>query len=88
MRIVVIEQFYYPEGWGGAQLPRDVTIDLARAALDTRATARAARMLDTRPLAPARHARAGHGEWSLVVDEGPASRAGRAHGWAGARLGA
>lgn len=31
MRIVFIEQFYYPEGWGGAQLPRDVTIDLARA---------------------------------------------------------
>ena len=31
IRIVFIEQFYYPEGWGGAQLPRDVTIDLARA---------------------------------------------------------
>jgi len=34
MRIVFIEQFYYPEGWGGAQLPRDVTIDLARAGCD------------------------------------------------------
>jgi glycosyltransferase involved in cell wall biosynthesis len=29
-RIVFVEQFFYPEGWGGAQLPRDVTIDLAR----------------------------------------------------------
>lgn len=29
-RIVFVEQFYYPEGWGGAQLPRDVTITLAR----------------------------------------------------------
>jgi colanic acid biosynthesis glycosyl transferase WcaI len=34
MRIVFIEQFYYPEGWGGAQLPRDVTTDLARAGCD------------------------------------------------------
>jgi len=34
MRIVFIEQFYYPEGWGGAQLPRDVTMDLARAGCD------------------------------------------------------
>jgi len=33
-RIVFIEQFYYPEGWGGAQLPRDVTIDLARHGMD------------------------------------------------------
>ena len=24
-RLVFVEQFYYPEGWGGAQLPRDVT---------------------------------------------------------------
>lgn len=29
MRVVFIEQFYYPEGWGGAQLPRDVTTALA-----------------------------------------------------------
>jgi glycosyltransferase involved in cell wall biosynthesis len=28
-RIVFIEQFYYPEGWGGAQLPRDITMRLA-----------------------------------------------------------
>ena len=27
--IVFVEQFYYPEGWGGAELPRSVTIDLA-----------------------------------------------------------
>ena len=33
-RIVFIEQFYYPEGWGGAQLPRDVTVDLARHRMD------------------------------------------------------
>jgi glycosyltransferase involved in cell wall biosynthesis len=30
-RILFVEQFYYPEGWGGAQLPRDITIHLARA---------------------------------------------------------
>jgi glycosyltransferase involved in cell wall biosynthesis len=29
-RILFAEQFYYPEGWGGAQLPRDITIHLAR----------------------------------------------------------
>jgi glycosyltransferase involved in cell wall biosynthesis len=28
--VVFTEQFYYPEGWGGAQLPRDVTTFLAR----------------------------------------------------------
>lgn len=28
--VVFAEQFYYPEGWGGAQLPRDLTIHLAR----------------------------------------------------------
>lgn len=28
--LVFAEQFYYPEGWGGAQLPRDVTSHLAR----------------------------------------------------------
>jgi colanic acid biosynthesis glycosyl transferase WcaI len=28
--VVFTEQFYYPEGWGGAQLPRDLTIFLAR----------------------------------------------------------
>jgi colanic acid biosynthesis glycosyl transferase WcaI len=26
--IVFAEQFYYPDGWGGAQLPRDITIHL------------------------------------------------------------
>jgi glycosyltransferase involved in cell wall biosynthesis len=29
LRIVFIEQFYYPEGWGGAELPRDITMHLA-----------------------------------------------------------
>jgi putative colanic acid biosynthesis glycosyltransferase WcaI len=29
--IVFTEQFYYPDGWGGAQLPRDLTMYLARA---------------------------------------------------------
>lgn len=29
-RVVFTEQFYYPEGWSGAQLPRDVTVHLAR----------------------------------------------------------
>jgi glycosyltransferase involved in cell wall biosynthesis len=28
--IVFTEQFYYPDGWGGAQLPRDLTMHLAR----------------------------------------------------------
>jgi colanic acid biosynthesis glycosyl transferase WcaI len=27
--IVFIEQFYYPEGWGGAQIPLDITMRLA-----------------------------------------------------------
>jgi glycosyltransferase involved in cell wall biosynthesis len=33
-RIVFVEQFYYPEGWGGAELTRDVTIALANAGFD------------------------------------------------------
>jgi len=28
-RLVFVEQFYYPEGWGGAELPRDITTHLA-----------------------------------------------------------
>lgn len=28
--LVFAEQFYYPEGWGGAQIPRDITMYLAR----------------------------------------------------------
>jgi len=28
--LLFAEQFYYPEGWGGAQLPRDLTMHLAR----------------------------------------------------------
>src|SRR5258708_9785231 len=27
--IVFVEQFYYPEGWGGAQIPQDITTTLA-----------------------------------------------------------
>lgn len=30
-KVLFLEQYYYPEGWGGAQLPRDVTVDWARA---------------------------------------------------------
>jgi colanic acid biosynthesis glycosyl transferase WcaI len=26
--IIFIEQYYFPDGWGGAQIPRDITIDL------------------------------------------------------------
>ena len=33
-RLVFAEQFYYPDGWGGAQIPRDITIHLARAGFD------------------------------------------------------
>jgi hypothetical protein len=29
-RVLFIEQYYYPEGWGGAEIPRDVTVHLAR----------------------------------------------------------
>lgn len=29
--VVFTEQFYFPEGWGGAQLPRDITTHLAQA---------------------------------------------------------
>jgi glycosyltransferase involved in cell wall biosynthesis len=32
--IVFAEQFYFPEGWGGAQLPRDITTHLAKAGFD------------------------------------------------------
>jgi len=28
--ILFVEQYYYPEGWGGAQIPRDITISWAR----------------------------------------------------------
>jgi putative colanic acid biosynthesis glycosyltransferase WcaI len=31
--IVFAEQFYYPDGWGGAQIPRDITTHLAKAGL-------------------------------------------------------
>ena len=28
-RVLFVEQFYYPDGWGGAELPLDLTINLA-----------------------------------------------------------
>jgi hypothetical protein len=28
--IAFVEQFYWPDGWGGAQIPRDLTSGLAR----------------------------------------------------------
>jgi colanic acid biosynthesis glycosyl transferase WcaI len=34
LRLAFVEQFYYPEGWGGAELPRDLTVHLARAGFD------------------------------------------------------
>jgi glycosyltransferase involved in cell wall biosynthesis len=33
-RILFIEQFYYPDGWGGAELPLDLTIHLADAGFE------------------------------------------------------
>lgn len=33
-RIVFVEEFYYPEGWGGAQIPRDITVDWAKSGYD------------------------------------------------------
>lgn len=29
-RLLFLEQFYFPEGWGGAELPRDLTMHLAQ----------------------------------------------------------
>jgi colanic acid biosynthesis glycosyl transferase WcaI len=29
-QILFVEQYYYPEGWGGAQIPRDITISWAK----------------------------------------------------------
>jgi len=33
-RILFVEQFYYPDGWGGAELPLDLTIHLACAGFE------------------------------------------------------
>jgi colanic acid biosynthesis glycosyl transferase WcaI len=33
-RILFVEQFYFPDGWGGAELPLNVTVHLARRGLD------------------------------------------------------
>ena len=32
-RIVLVEQYFYPDGWGGAEIPRDLAIALSSAAL-------------------------------------------------------
>jgi glycosyltransferase involved in cell wall biosynthesis len=32
--IIFVEQFFYPEGWGGAQIPRDLATHLARSGKD------------------------------------------------------
>jgi glycosyltransferase involved in cell wall biosynthesis len=32
--IVFVEQFFYPDGWGGAQIPRDLATHLARSGYD------------------------------------------------------
>jgi colanic acid biosynthesis glycosyl transferase WcaI len=29
--VVFVERYFFPEGWGGAQIPRDITAELARA---------------------------------------------------------
>ena len=33
-RVLFVEQFYYPEGWGGAELPLDLTVHLQRTGFD------------------------------------------------------
>lgn len=33
-RILFVEQFYFPDGWGGAELPLDLTVHLARSGFD------------------------------------------------------
>lgn len=29
--LVFVERYFFPEGWGGAQIPRDITVELSRA---------------------------------------------------------
>jgi colanic acid biosynthesis glycosyl transferase WcaI len=29
--VVFVERYFFPEGWGGAQIPRDITVELSRA---------------------------------------------------------
>lgn len=33
-KLLFVEQYFYPEGWGGAELPRDITIALQRAGFE------------------------------------------------------
>jgi colanic acid biosynthesis glycosyl transferase WcaI len=32
-RIILVEQYFYPDGWGGAEIPRDIAIALSRAGM-------------------------------------------------------
>jgi putative colanic acid biosynthesis glycosyltransferase WcaI len=34
MRIVLVEQYFYPDGWGGAEIPRDIAIGLSEAGVE------------------------------------------------------
>jgi colanic acid biosynthesis glycosyl transferase WcaI len=31
IRVVLVEQYFYPDGWGGAEIPRDIAIGMAEA---------------------------------------------------------
>jgi len=33
-RILFVEQFYFPDGWGGAELPLDITVHLAQSGFE------------------------------------------------------
>jgi glycosyltransferase involved in cell wall biosynthesis len=33
-QVLFVEQFYYPDGWGGAELPLDITVHLARSGFE------------------------------------------------------
>jgi colanic acid biosynthesis glycosyl transferase WcaI len=33
-RVMLVEQYFYPDGWGGAEIPRDIAIALSQAGLD------------------------------------------------------
>ena len=33
-RVVLVEQYFFPEGWGGAEIPRDIALALREAGLD------------------------------------------------------
>jgi colanic acid biosynthesis glycosyl transferase WcaI len=33
-KLVLVEQYFYPEGWGGAEIPRDIAIGMRKAGFD------------------------------------------------------